>query len=71
MSPTPETVEVDVIAPRHLAGGGDPAWITVPLHRSCGWSYGGDSLVPRVLFSAPTGRPSCALTPNRAGSGGR
>lgn len=34
MPPTPETVEVDFIAPRHLAGGGDPAWITVPLHRA-------------------------------------
>jgi hypothetical protein len=38
-APTPETVEVDFITPRHLAGGGDPAWITVPLHRACGWSH--------------------------------
>ncbi|WP_432012620.1 hypothetical protein [Streptomyces cucumeris] len=30
MPPTPDTVEVDFITPRHLAGGGDPAWITVP-----------------------------------------
>ncbi|WP_157852665.1 hypothetical protein RFN58_34255 [Streptomyces iakyrus] len=30
MPPTPETVEVDVIAPHHPVGGGDPAWITVP-----------------------------------------
>lgn len=53
LSPTPETVEVDFIAPRHLAGGGDPAWITVPLHRGCGWSYGDDPLMPRVLLSSP------------------
>ncbi|RZU14388.1 hypothetical protein [Streptomyces sp. BK239] len=39
-APTPETVEVDFITPHHPAGGGDPAWSTVPLHRACGWSYG-------------------------------
>ncbi|MEU3934464.1 hypothetical protein AB0E85_20870 [Streptomyces sp. NPDC029044] len=27
--PTPETVEVDFIAPRHLACASDPAWFTV------------------------------------------
>ncbi|MGW0792929.1 DUF317 domain-containing protein [Streptomyces sp. NPDC002911] len=53
MSPSPETVEVDFISPRHLAGGGDPAWITVALHRACGWSHGHDPLMPRVLLSSP------------------
>ena len=33
-----KTVEVGFVEPRHLAGGGGPAWITVPLHRACGWS---------------------------------
>ncbi|MFB7481869.1 DUF317 domain-containing protein [Streptomyces anulatus] len=50
-SPT-ETVEVSFITPRHLAGGGDPAWITVPLHRACGWSYEHDPLMPRVVLSS-------------------
>ncbi len=26
----PANVDIAYIAPRHLAGGGDPAWITVP-----------------------------------------
>ncbi|WP_324611542.1 hypothetical protein [Streptomyces sp. NRRL S-1521] len=39
MTTSPNTIEVDFITPRHLAGGGDPAWITVPLHRACGWSH--------------------------------
>ncbi|MEW1725142.1 DUF317 domain-containing protein [Streptomyces sp. NPDC093109] len=47
------TVEQAFIAPRHLAGGGDPGWITVPLHRACGWSYGHDPLMPRVLLTSP------------------
>jgi hypothetical protein len=34
------TVEQTLITPRHLAGGGDPGWITVPLHPAAGWSYG-------------------------------
>ena len=29
-------IEVALVAPRYLAGPGDPAWITVPLHRACG-----------------------------------
>ncbi|MCT7351622.1 hypothetical protein N4P33_05485 [Streptomyces sp. 15-116A] len=58
MPPTPETVEVDFITPRHLAGGGDPAWIPVPLHRACGWSHGNDPLMPRVLLSS-----LCSLPP--------
>lgn len=67
MSPTPETVEVDFIAPRHLAGGGYPAWITVPLHRGCGWSYGDDPLMPRVLLSSPDQKALLRLEPDPNG----
>lgn len=36
MSMAPETVEVTYVTPRHLAGSGDPGWITVPVHhRTC------------------------------------
>ncbi|MEV7706627.1 DUF317 domain-containing protein [Streptomyces sp. NPDC088922] len=67
MSPSPETVEVDFVTPRHLAGGSDPAWITVPLHRSCGWSYGHDPLMPRVLLSSPDQKVLLRLEPDPAG----
>ncbi|MEU2776494.1 DUF317 domain-containing protein [Streptomyces sp. NPDC007162] len=60
---TPETVEVDFVAPRHLAGG-DPAWITVPLHRACGWSHGDDPLMPRVLLSTPDQKALLRLEPD-------
>ncbi|MFE4055205.1 DUF317 domain-containing protein [Streptomyces sp. NPDC059096] len=53
MPGTPDMVNVDFVAPRHLAGGGDPAWVTIPLHRACGWSHGNDPLMPRVLLSSP------------------
>ncbi|MFF5601724.1 hypothetical protein [Streptomyces noursei] len=33
-----ETTTEHLVAPRHLAGGGDPAWVTVPLHRAFGWT---------------------------------
>jgi hypothetical protein len=65
--PAPETVEVDFIAPRHLAGGGDPAWITVPLHRACGWSHGNDPLMPRVLLSSPDQKALLRLEPAHDG----
>ncbi|MFE4212172.1 DUF317 domain-containing protein [Streptomyces sp. NPDC056844] len=64
MSPSPDTVEVDFITPRHLAGGGDPAWITVPLHRACGWSHGHDPLMPRVLLSSPDQKALLRLEPD-------
>ncbi|MGP3756885.1 DUF317 domain-containing protein [Streptomyces sp. IBSNAI001] len=64
--PSPDTVEVDFITPRHLAGGGDPAWITVPLHRACGWSYGHDPLMPRVLLSSPGQKALLRLEPDPA-----
>ncbi|MFF3412548.1 DUF317 domain-containing protein [Streptomyces sp. NPDC002742] len=67
MPPAPETVKVDFIAPRHLAGGGDPAWITVPLHRACGWSHGSDPLMPRVLLSSPDQKALLHLEPEPDG----
>ncbi|GGJ04724.1 DUF317 domain-containing protein [Streptomyces brasiliensis] len=67
MPPTSETVEVDFITPRHLAGGGDPAWITVPLHRACGWSHGNDPLMPRVLLSSPDQKALLRLAPDPDG----
>ncbi|MFE6166022.1 DUF317 domain-containing protein [Streptomyces sp. NPDC056486] len=67
MPPTPETVGVDFIAPRHLAGGGDPAWVTVPLHRACGWSYGNDPLMPRVILSSPDQKALLRLEPDPNG----
>lgn len=63
MPPPPETVEVDFLSPRHLAGGGDPAWVTVPLHRACGWSHGDDPLMPRVLLSSPNQKALLRLEP--------
>ncbi|MDX2403983.1 DUF317 domain-containing protein [Streptomyces microflavus] len=63
MPPTPKTVEVDFITPRHLAGGGDPAWVTVPLHRACAWSHGKDYLRPRVLLSSPDQKALLCLEP--------
>ncbi|MET8721441.1 DUF317 domain-containing protein [Streptomyces misionensis] len=67
MPPSPETVEVDFITPRHLAGGGDPAWITVPLHRACGWSHGNDPLMPRVILSSPDQKALLRLEPDPDG----
>ncbi|MDJ0464711.1 DUF317 domain-containing protein [Streptomyces sp. H27-C3] len=67
MPPAAESVEVEFIAPRHLAGGGDPAWVTVPLHRACGWSYGHDPLMPRVLLSSPDQKALLRLEPDPDG----
>ncbi|MFB6553808.1 DUF317 domain-containing protein [Streptomyces sp. NPDC056405] len=67
MPSTAETVEVDYITPRHLAGGGDPAWITVPLHRASGWSHGNDPLMPRVLLSSPDQKALLRLEPDPEG----
>ena len=67
MSDGPSNVDIDYIAPRHLAGGGDPAWITVPLHRACGWSYGHDPLMPRVLLSSPDQKALLRLEPDPDG----
>ncbi|MFK4222245.1 DUF317 domain-containing protein [Streptomyces sp. NPDC019890] len=48
-----DEIEQTLVSPRYLAGGGDPAWITIPLHRACGWSFGHDPLMPRVHLSSP------------------
>ncbi|MFF2508692.1 hypothetical protein ACFVTY_35805 [Streptomyces sp. NPDC058067] len=37
-----ESVEQAFVTPRYLAGGGDPDWVIVPLHRACGWSSADD-----------------------------
>ncbi|MEU4174735.1 DUF317 domain-containing protein [Streptomyces sp. NPDC026589] len=65
-SPT-ETVEVAFITPRHLAGGGDPAWVTRPLHLACGWRYDGDPLLPRVILSSPDQKAVLRLEPGVEG----
>lgn len=65
-SPT-ETVEVSFITPRHLAGGGDPTWITVPLHRACGWTYEHDPLMPRVVLSSLNETAVLRLEPDTDG----
>ncbi|MEU1893901.1 DUF317 domain-containing protein [Streptomyces pristinaespiralis] len=67
MPKSPDIVDVDFIAPRHLAGGGDPAWVTVPLHRACGWSYGHDPLMPRVILSSPDQKSLLRLEPDPDG----
>ncbi|MEV8409356.1 hypothetical protein AB0R12_27270 [Streptomyces niveus] len=53
MRSTAGTVEQALVAPRYLAGRGDPGWVTVPLHRAAGWSYGHDPLMPRVILTSP------------------
>ncbi|MGW4200342.1 DUF317 domain-containing protein [Streptomyces sp. NPDC004726] len=58
------TVEQALVAPRTLAGGGDPAWVTVPLHRAAGWSHGHDPLAPRVLLSSPDQQTLLRLEPD-------
>ncbi|MFJ6898124.1 DUF317 domain-containing protein [Streptomyces hokutonensis] len=62
-----ETVEVDFIGPRHLAGGGDPTWITVPLHHACGWSLDDEPLTPRVVLSSPGQKAGLCLEPDPDG----
>ncbi|MFI1890214.1 DUF317 domain-containing protein [Streptomyces jumonjinensis] len=58
------TVEQALVSPRTLAGGGDPGWVTVPLHRAGGWSHGHDPLQPRVLLSSPDQRTMLRLEPD-------
>ncbi|MEU3188408.1 DUF317 domain-containing protein [Streptomyces sp. NPDC006923] len=59
----PNNIEVGLVSPRYLAGGGNPAWITVPLHRACGWSHGHDPLMPRVILSSPDQKAVLRLDP--------
>ncbi|MFB7297904.1 DUF317 domain-containing protein [Streptomyces rubiginosohelvolus] len=67
MALSPQTVAVDFITPRHLAGGGDPAWITAPLHQACGWTYDDDPLMPRVVLTSPDKSAVLRLEPNTDG----
>jgi hypothetical protein len=56
-------IEVALVAPRYLAGPGDPAWITVPLHNACGWSSAEEPLIPRVILTSPDGQAELRLDP--------
>ncbi|KPC84356.1 hypothetical protein ADK82_03845 [Streptomyces sp. NRRL S-4] len=66
MSAVTEFIEQTLISPRYLAGSGDPAWVTVPLHRACGWSCGNDLLMPRVILTSPDWRAQLRLDPTPA-----
>lgn len=59
-----DMVDQALISPRYLAGPGDPAWITVPLHEAVGWSHGHEPLLPRVVLSSPDQKKLLRLEPN-------
>lgn len=65
MPASPETVDMDFVAPRYLAGGGDPAQITVPLHRAGGWSHRHDPLMPRVILISPDQKTMLRIDPDQ------
>lgn len=56
-------IEQVLISPRYLAGPGDPAWVTVPLHEAAGWSHGHDPLLPQVILSSPDQKTLLRLEP--------
>ncbi|WP_107080302.1 DUF317 domain-containing protein [Streptomyces sp. 769] len=60
----PHDIAVALIAARYLAGPGDPAWITVPLHHACGWSSAKDPLVPQVILTSPDQRAQLRIDPD-------
>ncbi|WP_052230575.1 DUF317 domain-containing protein [Streptomyces sp. CT34] len=60
----PHDIEVALVAPRYLAGPGDPSWITVPLHRACGWSAAEDPLMPRVILTSPDQQATLRIDPD-------
>ncbi|MFI0711344.1 DUF317 domain-containing protein [Streptomyces inhibens] len=62
-----ENVDVALVAPRYLAGGGDPTWITAALHRACDWSAQSNWLVPRVLLTSPDRNAVLRLGPDPDG----
>lgn len=64
MSAVAEFIEQTLISPRYLAGGGDPAWVTVPLNRACGWSCGNDRLMPRVILTSPDQLAQLRIAPD-------
>ncbi|MFB7630524.1 DUF317 domain-containing protein [Streptomyces sp. NPDC056149] len=59
-----ESTTEHLVAPRYLAGGGDPAWITVPLHRAFGWTPADDPLMPRVILTSPDRQTVLRLAPD-------
>ncbi|MEU3977931.1 DUF317 domain-containing protein [Streptomyces bacillaris] len=59
-----ESIEQILISPGYLAGGGDPAWVTVPLRRASGWSTAGDPLVPRVILTSPDQLAQLRIAPD-------
>ncbi|MFD4476411.1 DUF317 domain-containing protein [Streptomyces sp. NPDC058471] len=60
----PHDIDVVLVAPRYLAGPGDPAWVTVPLHRACRWSTAEDPLVPRVILTSPDQLAQLRIAPD-------
>ncbi|MFD6245339.1 DUF317 domain-containing protein [Streptomyces roseolus] len=56
-------IDQALVAPRYLAGPGDPAWVTVPLHQASGWSHGHEPLLPRVVLSSPDQKTLLRLDP--------
>ncbi|MGA5065305.1 DUF317 domain-containing protein [Streptomyces exfoliatus] len=57
-------IEQALIAPRYLAGPGDPAWVTAALHEGSGWSHGNDPLMPRVILTSPDQKTLLRLEPD-------
>ncbi|MFH8991357.1 DUF317 domain-containing protein [Streptomyces sp. NPDC017940] len=60
----PHDIDVVLVAPRYLAGPGDPTWVTVPLHRACHWSTAEDPLVPRVILTSPDQLAQLRIAPD-------
>ncbi|MFI8102113.1 DUF317 domain-containing protein [Streptomyces sp. NPDC086023] len=58
-----DMIDQALVSPRYLAGPGDPAWVTVPLHEAAGWSHGHDPLMPRVILSSPDRKTLLRLEP--------
>ncbi|MEU8543216.1 DUF317 domain-containing protein [Streptomyces sp. NPDC048717] len=56
-------VEQALISPRYLAGPGDAAWVTFPLHEASGWSHGHEPLLPRVFLASPDQKTLLRLEP--------
>ncbi|MGW2858224.1 DUF317 domain-containing protein [Streptomyces sp. NPDC001205] len=60
----PHDIDIMLVSPRYLAGPGDPAWVTVPLHGACRWSAGEDPLVPRVILTSPDQLAQLRIVPD-------
>ncbi|MFJ9327322.1 DUF317 domain-containing protein [Streptomyces sp. NPDC101230] len=59
-----DSIEQTLISPGYLAGSGDPAWVTVPLHRASGWSTAEDALVPQVILTSPDQLAQLRIAPD-------